>query len=134
MLAELPKKAERKVIAWRIYENIKYEICKTETYISIYLQYRMSYFWKKLCLNIESARSHARFVWKKMNQHGAFQTVVYCYRCLESVRFGCSTEYTALLPGFCFCLLKIYHAPGEHVTSLITCLLSIEITELQRPN
>jgi hypothetical protein len=75
MLAELPKKAERKVIAWRIYENIKYEISKTETYISIYLQYRMSYFWKKLWSNIEAAHSHARFIKKK--EYGAFQTVVH---------------------------------------------------------
>jgi len=44
--------------------------------------------------------------------------------------YVCSTEYTALLPGFC--LLRIYHAPGEHVTSsLITCLLSTEITKLR---
>ena len=33
-----------------------------QRHTSPFIYSSMSYFWKKLCLNIESARSHARFV------------------------------------------------------------------------
>jgi hypothetical protein len=70
MLAELPKKAEWKVITWIIYKNIIYEISneisKTETSISN-APFIYSIVWATFEIN---------YAWSS-NQHSAFQTVVY---------------------------------------------------------